>query len=99
MEFKKLGLDGNKRDFESPAQGLTAISNALSTLGLSLNMVSGGLNPQKGNMLLPYRRTNDQGQDIFTDKPTIQNSRISFSWENLAGDGQPHRYEILAYAS
>ena len=99
MALKTAGADGNKRDFESPGQGLTAVTNALSSVGFGLNMVSGGLNTPKGSLLLPYRRLNDPGQDTFTDKPTIQNSRISFNWENLAGEGQPAKYEILAYAS
>lgn len=98
LAFKKLGLDGNGR-FESPGQGLTAISNALSTIGFALNMVVGGFFSDAGQKLLPFRRANDQGQDVFTDKPDIENSRIAFSWQNLSGEGQPKKYEVLVYAS
>jgi hypothetical protein len=95
--FEQFGVTGNKRDFESPGQGLSAITHALSTLGYNLDMVSGGLNPDKGRMTLPYRRSNDEGQDAFDEKPLIKNSRISVNWENLSNPGQPARYEIMAY--
>lgn len=97
--FTNAGLDGNGR-FESISKGLHAVTNALSTLGFNLDMVSADMiMGDRGNRNLPFRRTNDEGQDIFTEKPMIENSRIAFTWENLATPGKPPRYEILAYAS
>lgn len=98
-EFAKLGLDGNGR-FEKVSLGLRAVTNALSDLGFNLDMVSGDLIlGDRGNRTFTFRRQNDEGQDIFTEKPEITNSRIVFVWENLAAEGQPKRFEVLAYAS
>jgi len=102
--FTKLGLDGNGR-FEKKEHGLSAITDALSSLGFQLNMVSGDtIMGDKGQRNLPFRRTNDPGADVFTDKPEIENSRIVFVWERLDGPGfayphAPSKFEILAYAS
>lgn len=93
--FTKLGLDGNGR-FVKKEHGLQAITSALSSLGFQLNLVSADMiMGDKGSRNFIFRRANDPGQDPFTEKPEIDNSRIVFTWELL-----PHeRYEILAYAS
>ena len=93
--FAERGLDGNGR-FEKKEHGLSAITDALHTLGFQLDMVSGDLiMGDKGTRAFIYRRANDQGQDPFTEKPEIQNSRIVFNWELLS----PGKFEVLAYAS
>jgi hypothetical protein len=102
--FKKLGLDGNGR-FEKKERGLAAITSALSSLGFQLDMVSGDIiMGDKGNRALPFRRVNDPGADPFSEKPMIENSRISFSWERMDGPSSqypnaPSKFEIVAYAS
>jgi len=103
-EFATLGLDGNGR-FEKKEHGLQAITNALSKLGFQLDMVSSDIiMGDKGSRTLTYRRANDPGQDIFTEKPEISNSRIVFTWERMDGPtaqypNSPSKFEILAYAS
>lgn len=97
--FSKNGLDGNRR-FEKVEAGLGAVTNALDEMGLQLDMVSKDLiMGEKGSRNFIYRRKNEPGQDPFIPQPEIQNSRIVFSWENLASQGQPPKFEILAYAS
>lgn len=97
--FNKVGLDGNGR-FQSVSQGLRAVTDALSSLGFNLDMVTGDMVlGEKGQRQLSFRRTNDPGADPFTEKPMIKNSRIAFVWENLSGEGATPRYEILAYPS
>lgn len=102
--FKKVGLDGNGR-FEKKEQGLAAVTNALSALGFQLDMVSGDMiMGDKGARNFIFRRANDQGQDPYTEKPEITNSRITFNWERMDGPthqypNSPHAFEILAYAS
>ncbi len=93
--FTKFGLDGNGR-FEKKEHGLQAVSNALQSLGFQLDMVSSDkIMGDRGSHPLPYRRINDPGQDQFTEKPEIINSRIIFSWELL----EASKFEILVYAS
>jgi hypothetical protein len=97
--FAKLGLDGNGR-FPKIETGLAAVTDALSSLGFQLDMVSKDMiMGDKGSRMLTYRRVNDPGQDIYTEKPEIQNSRIAFNWENLSQQDQIPQFEILAYAS
>ena len=97
--FAQSGLDGNGR-FEKKEHGLAAVSNALSTLGFQLDMVSGDMiMGDKGSRNFIYRRVNSPGQDTFTEQPEISNSRIAFTWENLSGQGQSAKFEVLAYAS
>jgi len=104
MAFKKLGLDGNGR-FEKIEAGLAAVTNALSSLGFQLDMVSKDMiMGDKGSRNFIYRRSNAPGQDPYTEKPEISNSRIVFTWERLDGPSSqypdaPHKFEILAYAS
>jgi hypothetical protein len=68
-------------------------------------MVSGDmLMGDKGNRNLSFRRANDPGQDPFTEKPAIVNSRIAFVWDRMDGPtaqnpNSPNKFEILAYAS
>lgn len=97
--FAKVGLDGNQR-FEKKELGLRAIQNALASLGFQLDMVSAdSIMGDKGSRNFIFRRANDEGQDAFTEKPEIQNSRIVFNWENLNNEGQPSRFECIAYVS
>lgn len=98
----KFGLDGNGR-FNTVGEALNALTKALDSLGYSLDMVSGDHEiaqahhqpGSKGSRLLPFRRKNLSG-DPYTEEPTIENSRISFNWEDLNRDG---RFEVVAYAS
>jgi hypothetical protein len=93
--FAKLGLDGNGR-FVKKEYGLGAVTSALNSLGFQLDMVTlDTIMGDKGSRNFTYRRKNDEGQDPFTEKPEIINSRIVFTWELLA----PDKFEILAYAS
>ena len=104
LAFKKAGLDGNGR-FEKKEHGLQAITNALSSLGFQLDMVSADtIMGDKGNRNLIFRRANSVGDDPFSEKSEIQNSRISFNWERLDGPthqypNSPSKFEVLAYAS
>lgn len=93
--FAERGLDGNGR-FEKKEGGLGAITDALNSLGFQLDMVSGDLIlGDKGTRAFIFRRVNTPGQDPFTQKDEIPNSRIVFNWELLS----PNKFEILAYAS
>ena len=97
--FKQAGLDGNGR-FEKKERGLAAVTNALDSLGFQLDMVSGDMiMGDSGSRNFIFRRKNAPGQDPFTQTNEISNSRIVFTWENLASQGQPVKFEILAYAS
>lgn len=97
--FARVGLDGNGR-FEKKERGLQAVTGVLQALGFNLDMVSGDIiMGDKGSRMLPFRRVNAPGQDTFTEQPMIENSRIVFTWENLARPEQPARFEILCYAS
>lgn len=102
--FAKVGLDGNGR-FEKKEHGLRAVSDVLADFGFQLDMVSADtIMGDKGSRNLIFRRVNDPGQDPFTEKPEIVNSRISFNWERLDGStfqypDTPSKFEILAYAS
>ncbi len=93
--FAKAGLDGNGR-FEKKEQGLLTVTNALSSLGFQLDMVSADMiMGDRGSRNLLFRRQNPPGTDAFTEQPEISNSRIAFTWELLS----PGKFEILAYAS
>jgi len=104
VEFKKAGLDGNGR-FEKKEHGLRAVTDALSSLGFQLDMISSDMiMGDKGSRQFIFRRKNDPEQDPFTEKSEITNSRIVFNWEKLDGPtfsypNSPNKYEILAYAS
>ena len=96
----KHGLDGNGR-FETVGQALSSLNKALSELGYDLDMVSDHniasahhTPGSKGSNLLTFRRKNLSG-DPFEEEPEIENSRISFNWENLGDSG----FEVVAYAS
>ena len=94
-EFAKLGLDGNGR-FVKKEYGLRAVTSVLDSLGFQLDMVTlDTIMGDKGSRNFVYRRKNDEGQDPFSEKPEIINSRIVFTWELLA----PDKFEVLVYAS
>ena len=91
-------LGGNTK-VDSISKGLSEVGNILDSCGFSLDMVTGDMiNAPKGNILLRFRR---KGENPFIEGLEIENSRISFSWENLEAtpDGYQFkkRYEIVAY--
>jgi hypothetical protein len=97
----KYGLDGNGR-FETVGEALRALTDALDEMGFVLDMVSDHSIAQahhqpgsKGRNMLSFRRKNLSG-DPYTEEPTIENSRISFNWEDVNKDG---KFEVVAYAS
>lgn len=102
--FKRAGLDGNGR-FVKKEQGLAATTQILDALGFNLDMVTAdSIMGDKGSRQLIFRRKNDAGQDIFTEKPEIQNSRIVFGWTRMDGptfqySNAPSKFEIHVYAS
>jgi hypothetical protein len=91
-------LGGNIK-VDSISKGLWEVGDILDACGFSLDMVTGDMiNAPKGNVLLPFRR---KAENPFIEGPEIENSRISFSWENLEAtpDGYQFKkkYEIIAY--
>ena len=102
--LKKRGVDGNGR-FDKKEHGLREVSNALDECGFILDMVSADIiMGDKGSRMLPFRRKNDEGADIYSEKPMIENSRLVFNWERLDGPthqypNSPHKFEIQTYAS
>lgn len=97
--FRIARLDGNGH-FEKKEHGLQAITAVLDSLGFQLDMVSADMiMGDQGSRNLLFRRKNDPGQDPFTEKPEIENSRIVFTWYNRAQPGHPTDFEIVAYAS
>lgn len=95
----KSNILGGNTKVDSISKGLWEVGNALESCGFNLQMVTGDmiLGPQ-GNILLPFSR---KGENPFVDGPEIENSRISFTWENLEkvedGFQAKKRYEIIAY--
>lgn len=97
----KYGLDGNGR-FQTIGEALRALTDALDEMGFDLDMVSDHSIAQahhqpgsKGSNMLSFRRKNLSG-DPYSEEPTIENSRISFNWEDVNSDGL---FEVVAYAS
>ncbi len=103
----KAGLDGNGR-FPTVGRAINKLTEVLDNLGYSLDAVyderipkahyakhSGGF---KGQNLLTFRKKN-MSEDPFNEEPEIENSRISFNWENLGGTGEDAAFEVVAYAS
>jgi hypothetical protein len=97
----EVGLDGNGR-FETVGRAISKLTEALDNLGFSLDTVTDHEIPSahyrensKGSLLLPFRRKN-QSEDPFLEEPMIENSLISFNWENL---GRGTGIEVVAYAS
>ncbi len=97
----KHGLDGNGR-FQTVGEALRALTDALDEMGFDLDMVSDHNIAQahhqpgsKGSNMLSFRRKNLSG-DPYMEEPTIENSVISFNWEDVNKDG---RFEVVAYAS
>jgi hypothetical protein len=91
-------LGGNIK-VDSISKGLWEVGDILDACGFSLDMVTGDMiNAPKGNVLLPFRR---KAENPFIEGPEIENSRISFSWENLEADPEGNqfkkKYEIIAY--
>lgn len=89
---------GGTIKLDKKEKALTIINDVLSKIGYQLDMVSGDiLLGDKGTRLLPYRRQ-IKSEDPFTEGPEIENSRISFTWENL-GTPEQKKFEIIAYAT
>jgi hypothetical protein len=95
----KSNVLGGNTKVDSISKGLFEVGNALDACGFNLQMVTGDmiLGP-KGNILLSFSR---KGENSFVDGVEIENSRISFTWENLekvdGGFESKKRYEIIAY--
>lgn len=102
--FTQRGLDGNGR-FETVGKALNAVTSALDELGFDLDMVSNDIEVSqahhhqgmKGQRLIAFRRKSPSG-DPFEEGPEIENSRISFNFENLGRNGG-NDIEVVAYAS
>ena len=97
--LRKKKLDGNGR-FETVGEALRCVTDALDSLGFNLDMVSDHQVAQahhkpgqKGSLLLTFTRK-DSGEDGVK----IDNSRISFNYENLGGNTEKP-IEVVAYAS
>jgi len=98
-QIHKSKMLGGNLKVDSISKGLHELGNILDVCGFSLDMVTGDMimGPE-GNALLVFRRKTD---NPFIEGQEIENSRISFTWENLEAleDGveTKKRYEILAY--
>jgi len=91
-------LGGNTK-VDSISKGLHELGNVLDGCGFNLEMVTGDMiNAPKGNILIPFRR---KAENPFIEGTEIQNSQISFTWENLEkledGFEFKKRYEIISY--
>jgi hypothetical protein len=92
-------LGGNLK-VDSISKGLQEVGNILDSCGYNLEMVTGDMiMGEKGSILLKFSRQTD---NPFIEGVEIENSRISFSWENIESpdkDGfqSKKKYEILAY--
>jgi hypothetical protein len=92
-------LGGNLK-VDSISKGLHEVGNILDSCGYNLEMVTGDMiMGEKGSILLKFSRKTD---NPFIEGVEIENSRISFSWENIESpdkDGfqSKKKYEILAY--
>ena len=102
--LSKAGLDGNGR-FETAGKALSIANNALDSIGFDLDGVTNDVDfPRahhhegyKAQKLLIFRRKGVMN-DPFYQGPEIENSRISFNFENL-GRKLPKPIEVVAYAS
>ena len=98
-QIHKSKMLGGNLKVDSISKGLHELGNILDVCGFSLDMVSGDMvmGPE-GNALLVFRR---KTENPFIEGQEIENSRISFTWENLEpledGAEIKKRYEILAY--
>lgn len=97
--FHKSKILGGTQKVPSISTGLHEVGNALDACGFVLDMVTGDMiNAPKGSILLTFRRKTDNS---FVEGKEIENSRISFTWENLekldGGIETKKNYEIIAY--
>jgi len=92
-------LGGNLK-VDSISKGLQEVGNILDSCGYNLEMVTGDMiMGEKGSILLKFSRQTD---NPFIEGVEIENSRISFSWENIESPDKDcfqskKKYEILAY--
>lgn len=97
--FHKNKILGGNIKVDSKGKALQEIGKELSRCGFTLDMVTGDLilGPQ-GMRLLPFSR---KSKNPYIEGTPIENSRISFTWENLEPlDGTVEvkkSYEIIAY--
>lgn len=99
------GLDGNAR-FETAGQALRALTSALDELGFDLDAVTNDVDfsrahhepGYKSQKMLSFRRKTTSG-DPFDEEPEIENSMISFNFENLGRNPGGKDIEVVAYAS
>ena len=99
------GLDGNAR-FETAGQALRALTSALDELGFDLDAVTNDVDfsrahhepGYKAQKMLSFRRKSMSG-DPFDEEPEIENSMISFNFENLGRNPGGKDIEVVAYAS
>lgn len=98
-QIHKSKMLGGNLKVDSISKALHELGNVLDLCGFNLDMVTGDtvMGPQ-GNALLVFRR---KTENPFIEGQEIENSRISFTWENLEpledGAEIKKRYEILAY--
>lgn len=86
-------LGGNERP-DKKEKGLTAISNALQSVGYELDMVTGDtILGDKGSRLLSFSKQRPADSDIFTPGEMVTSCGISFNWEKF----DEKRVEIIAY--
>jgi hypothetical protein len=92
-------LGGNLKT-NSISDGLFELGSVLDSCGFDLQMVNGdSVREEKGRILLSFKRKTD---NRFIEGIEIENSQISFSWENLelsydGGIKTKKRYEFIAY--
>lgn len=99
------GLDGNAR-FETAGQALRALTSALDELGFDLDAVTNDVDfsrahhepGYKAQKMLSFRRKSMSG-DPFDEESEIENSMISFNFENLGRNPGGKDIEVVAYAS
>jgi hypothetical protein len=95
----KSTILGGTTKVDSISKGLWEVGNVLDSCGYVLDMVTGDMiNAPQGNILIPFMR---KGENPYVEGVEIENSRISFTWENLEkledGIETKKRYEIIAY--
>lgn len=90
---------GIKKVYEA-RDAISPLAEALTSVGFTLDMVSGDLlMGDRGSRQLSFRRLHPEA---FEEHPMIDNSRISFTWEDLGygrNNAEAPSVEIIAYVS
>jgi len=92
-------LSGNDK-VRSLGQAVSRLSQVMSDHGFVLDMVSGDLLlGEKGSRLLSFRRALPPGSDAFSEGPEVENTRVSFNWDNLNDMNRTlsKSYEVIVY--